>query len=204
MAKTDLHLSSDDYVRVADRIRLFYELFPSGRIMTQLVRRTRREVVVRAAIFRNTAETRPAATGWAAEREGDCDVNTVACLENTETSAVGRALANLGLASSAKQLRDGLMDPRDHPVRTRRATRQTNREVAPTSADPDLQRRADGLMEAMTMLNRAEGLGLSGWKVLVFRNRLMGLDSRGRALDRIARRLRGWLEHRFDRALEPS
>jgi hypothetical protein len=92
-----------EYAPVAERVRLFYERYPSGRIVTELVRKTTREVVFRAAVYRDVGEPDPAATGWACEREGDGDVNTVACLENTETSAVGRALANLGfLAGRAR------------------------------------------------------------------------------------------------------
>ena len=85
MPKIDLRLAGDDYVPVADRIRKFYERFATGRIVTHLVRRTNDGVIVRAEVFRTVAEREPAATGWAAEREGDGDINTVACLENTET-----------------------------------------------------------------------------------------------------------------------
>ena len=60
-------------------------------------------VAERAFVFRSLEEERPSATGLASERIGDGDVNTVACLENTETSAIGRALANLGLTASAQR-----------------------------------------------------------------------------------------------------
>ncbi|HEU4631438.1 MAG TPA: hypothetical protein VFS08_16920 [Gemmatimonadaceae bacterium] len=103
MAKTDLQLPGGDYALVADRITLFYERFPDGRIITELVSRSEREVTFRALVFRTAAEREPAATGWASEREGDGDINTVACLENTETSAIGRALANLGFTASAQR-----------------------------------------------------------------------------------------------------
>lgn len=103
MPKSDLQLAGGDYALVADRITLFYERHPEGRIITELVSRTAEEVIFRAAVYRSPGETDPAATGWASEREGDGDVNTVACLENTETSAIGRALANLGFTASARR-----------------------------------------------------------------------------------------------------
>ncbi|MGH7623380.1 MAG: hypothetical protein ACREMU_13640, partial [Gemmatimonadaceae bacterium] len=88
---------------MARRITLFYERYPAGRIITTLVDRDARTVIFRARIYRGADDVHPAATGWALEREGDGDVNAVACLENTETSAIGRALANLGFTASAER-----------------------------------------------------------------------------------------------------
>src|SRR2546423_13423037 len=65
------------YTPVAERINLFYGAFPAGRIITELVSRTERDVVFRALIYRGPDDRDPAATGWAAEREGDGDVNAV-------------------------------------------------------------------------------------------------------------------------------
>jgi hypothetical protein len=103
VAKGDTGFERDGYAPVADRVALFYERFPMGRIETCLVERSDRGVLFRAAVYRGPEEHRPAATGWAAEREGDGEINTVACLENTETSAVGRALANLGFTASRQR-----------------------------------------------------------------------------------------------------
>src|SRR5690349_22763654 len=91
------------YAPVAERITLFYETFPRGRIITELVSRTEKDVVFRALVYRDASDGDAAATGWAAEREGDGEINTVACLENTETSAIGRALANLGFTASTRR-----------------------------------------------------------------------------------------------------
>src|SRR5881398_2802132 len=91
------------YAPVAERITRFYETFPRGRIITELVSRTERDVVFRAFVYRDASDAEAAATGWAAEREGDGEINSVACLENTETSAIGRALANLGFTASRER-----------------------------------------------------------------------------------------------------
>ena len=103
MSKSDAFFSPDQYATVAERIEQFYSRFPEGRINTELVTRDGGEITFKALVYRTAAETLAAATGWASEREGDGDVNTVACLENTETSAVGRALANLGFTASSKR-----------------------------------------------------------------------------------------------------
>jgi hypothetical protein len=103
MAKSNFGFDPTVYAPVAERIRLFWEAFPDGRITTRLVSRTTQEVVFEARVYRSMTDTRPAATGWAAEREGDGEINAVACLENTETSAVGRALANLGFTAAKER-----------------------------------------------------------------------------------------------------
>src|SRR5204862_2480927 len=83
------------YAPVAERISLFYEAFPRGRIITEMISRTERDVVFRALVYRDTRDAEAAATGWAAEREGGGEGNSVACVENTETAAIGRAVANV-------------------------------------------------------------------------------------------------------------
>ena len=104
MSKTEFGRDDlSDYALVADRITLFYERYPDGRIVTELHSRADREITFRALVYRSAADLQPAATGWASEREGDGEINRVACLENTETSAVGRALANLGFTASSRR-----------------------------------------------------------------------------------------------------
>src|SRR5689334_23854536 len=122
------------YAPVAERISLFYEAFPRGRIVTELISRTERDVVFRASVYRQAGEE-PAATGWASEREGDGEVNTVACLENTETSAIGRALANLGLTGSS--LRPSVEEMlKVSRARARAAREEGMREPIPITVKP--------------------------------------------------------------------
>ena len=195
MAKTDVFFSGDDYAPVADRVRLFYERYPTGRIVTHLVRRTDEGVVFRAEVFRGPTDREPAATGWAAEREGDGDINTVACLENTETSAVGRALANLGLVASKHRPSREEMDKADRGRgRLRIAEQQPRR-----TTDAQMQRRADHATEVLTLLRRAIRLGFSTRKAAVLREHVARPDADVATLVRIDRRLRDWLERRLDR-----
>jgi hypothetical protein len=100
MPKAEFNLSG--YALVAERITEFYEKFENGRIITTLISRDE-TIVFRAEVYRNAGDALPAATGWASEREGDGEINLVACLENSETSAIGRALANLGFTASRKR-----------------------------------------------------------------------------------------------------
>lgn len=103
MPKSDATFDPRAYATVADRITLFYQQFPTGRINTELVARSAEEITFKALVFRQNGDSAAAATGWASERFDDGDVNAVACLENTETSAVGRALANLGFTASPRR-----------------------------------------------------------------------------------------------------
>jgi len=110
MPKTPPTFDLSSYTPVAERIRLFYERFPEGRLVTELVSSEAKEgatvVTFRALAFRGAQDIHPAATGWAAERDDDGEVNAVACVENAETSAIGRALANLGFAASVRPSRE--------------------------------------------------------------------------------------------------
>ena len=195
MPKTDLTFTGDGYTPVADRVRLFYEQHPTGRIITHLVRRTSEEVVFRAEVFRTYSDRHPAATGWATEREGDGDINTVACLENTETSAVGRALANLGLVGSTRRPSREEMDKANRArVRLARVAERPQRAI-----NADMQRRADRATEVLALLNRAARLGLSAEKTRLLRIHVIQHDASTALLARVDRRLRDWMERRLDR-----
>jgi hypothetical protein len=200
MPKSDLTFTTDGYVPVADRVRLFYERYPTGRIVTHLVRRTDEEVVFRAEVFRSPTEREPAATGWAAEREGDGDINTVACLENTETSAVGRALANLGLVASTRRPSRDEMEKAD---RARARLRVVAEQQPRRTTDTHMQRHADQATEAIAVLKRALHLGFSTRRAAVVRDHLTRADADTAMLTRIDRRLRDWLERRLDRVEWP-
>lgn len=86
------------YEPVENRIRSFFDKWPSGRIITDLVESSNEKFIVKAFIYRETTDTLPASTGYAEEKVGSSPVNRNSALENCETSAVGRALANLNFA----------------------------------------------------------------------------------------------------------
>lgn len=89
----------DDYEPVAARLDRWWAAHETGRVLTKLVHADEQTVCVRVEIFRDSDDERPYATGYAEEtREGH--VNRTSALENCETSAVGRALANAGYAGS--------------------------------------------------------------------------------------------------------
>jgi len=185
------------YALVADRITLFYERYPAGRIVTELVSRVDREITFRALVFRGPEDVQPAATGWASEREGDGQINQVACLENTETSAVGRALANLGFTASSRRpsreemekaarQRARLVPPRPAPVEPL-AVRHP-----PLDADP-LQRRANAVYDVLGLIERAEAIGFPERRGATLRAAVGRTDLTPRTVMRLERRIRAWM-----------
>ena len=197
--KHELVLNAGEYAPVADRITLFYSRYPTGRILTRLISQTEREITVQAYVFRSLTEARPSATGLASERVGDGDVNTVACLENTETSAIGRALANLGLTASthrpsreemAKANRDRARRIAEHARRPREPSAHLTSTQSPNRSD--LQSRADRVMDALDLLAQGERAGLSQSRARRLRAALSSTATTHATIERVERVLRAW------------
>lgn len=88
----------NDYEPVAARLARWLESTEGQpRVITHLVHYQENRCVFRAELWVNDVLI---ATGWAEETRGDGNVNRTSHLENCESSAVGRALANAGLAGS--------------------------------------------------------------------------------------------------------
>jgi hypothetical protein len=195
--KYELLFDIGEYAPVADRITLFYARFPMGRITTRLISRTEHEITVQAFVFRSVEEQRPSATGLASERIGDGDVNTVACLENTETSAIGRALANLGLTASPQRPSREEMAKANRERALRVAEASPRRlTTSPSSASIALQRSADRVMDALDLLAVAQRAGLTPCRARRLRETLMRPAVSGATVNRIERMLRSWTASR--------
>jgi hypothetical protein len=198
-----------DYATVAERITLFYERYPTGRILTRLHSRTEREITFRALVFRDSADAKPAATGWASEREGDGEINEVACLENTETSAIGRALANLGFTASSRR------PSREEMEKAQRERFRLTRERQPRSWDastPTVKLEASRALrvvseprsvlssahpvtlDALELLAEAARSGMAGNRVARIEGRLASGRVGIASIERLERALRRWLD----------
>jgi hypothetical protein len=88
----------DDYEPVAVRHSRWLTQHPNGRTITHMVSTPGADIcVIRAELW---LEDVCIATGYAEEVRGAGNVNRTSHVENCETSAVGRALANAGMAGT--------------------------------------------------------------------------------------------------------
>src|SRR3990167_5522662 len=101
-----IQIQGKDYVLVSDRIIFFNENYPDGSIETDLVTDPLSDIiVVKATIYPNGKATSSTDTllierkftGYSQAVKGAGFINKTAALENAETSAVGRALAMMGI-----------------------------------------------------------------------------------------------------------
>ena len=93
----------EDYETVEERLIKFWKDHPDGQIHTKLLEHNSGRFIVEAAIYRTEADARPWTTGLAEETIQGRGVNATSALENCETSAIGRALANAGYATKGKR-----------------------------------------------------------------------------------------------------
>jgi len=92
-----------DYETVEERLIKFWKDHPDGQIHTKLLESQSARFIVEASIYRTEADLRPWTTGLAEETVQGRGVNATSALENCETSAIGRALANAGYATKGKR-----------------------------------------------------------------------------------------------------
>lgn len=137
----------DNYETVEERLVKFWEAHPEGRILTSIHHYDDNKVVIKAEIYFNREDERPVATGYAEEVRGSSPVNKTAHVENADTSAIGRGLANCGFQSKAAPRPS--RQEMDKVKRYSEAPRDYQKPTAPQMYANDEQASIDALVDQL-------------------------------------------------------
>ena len=122
-----------NYEPVEERIARFKADHPNYRVATELTfdgEPGATRWIVKASIWRDAENTgMPDGTGYAFEVDGRGMTQKTAALETCETSAIGRALANLGYAGNRKVTREEMIKPAVAQFEDRVAAAQSEAEL---------------------------------------------------------------------------
>lgn len=93
-----VNIHGKEYKTVAKRVQEFRASYPTWSIMTDVVKIDDEQVLIKAQII--NPESKIIATGHGHELRASSQINRTSYVENAETSAIGRALACLGLGGT--------------------------------------------------------------------------------------------------------
>lgn len=148
-----VQIKGKDYIEVDQRVLAFRELYPDGRIVTQLLSDDGARCVFVANVYDDDSLL---ATGHAFEDRNSGYINKTSYLENAETSAVGRALGFLGIGvigsiASADEVRNAI---------EQQETQSKPRKAKPATIEPknDLERAQLQLVAAEKQYCAANGI----------------------------------------------
>lgn len=124
----------EDYETVEERLIKYWKDNPNGKITTALLEFSPSRFIVRAELFREGGDI-IWATGLAEETVQGRGVNATSALENCETSAIGRALANAGYATKGKRASREEMSKVAAKANTDAVIQQTKAKLAETAKE---------------------------------------------------------------------
>ena len=90
-----INIHGKQYVEVNERIKYFRENYKNWSLTSNIIELTENRCVIQASVLNQ--DNRVIASGTAYEMLGSSFINKTSFIENCETSAWGRALANLGI-----------------------------------------------------------------------------------------------------------
>lgn len=90
-----INIKGKPYVMVNERIKEFREKYEGWSLVTELVSCDENSCIMKASVIDDAGNI--VATGFAQEDRASSTINKTSYVENCETSAWGRALANLGI-----------------------------------------------------------------------------------------------------------
>lgn len=90
-----IDIKGSPYVKVNERLKFFRAFFPGWSLDSEIINMQDGVVTIKAVIRDENGIIK--ASGTAQEKDGTTYINKTSYIENCETSAWGRALANLGI-----------------------------------------------------------------------------------------------------------
>lgn len=93
-----INIHGKDYITVAERLITFHKKYPNSKIETVVDYPDTETVRCKATVWPDTDNQFRCFTGHAEENRKATMINKTSAVENCETSAVGRALAMLGIS----------------------------------------------------------------------------------------------------------
>lgn len=120
---THVDIKGKDYVLVKDRVLAFNESCPNGSIETEIVSSLESQtVIVKAIIIPDVKNPTRRFCDYSQAKIGQGVVNTTSALENASTSAVGRALAYMGIGviesiASADEMNKATNEIKSEPIK---------------------------------------------------------------------------------------
>ena len=147
------NIRGKQYVEVNERIKFFRqeEEYKNWTISTEFTALDAEQCVCKAIVA--DTNQRVIATGHAHEERSASHINKTSYVENCETSAIGRALAMMGIGidtsiASANEVNDAIAKQESEPVKKATKTRKS-------ADEPDLMSKAIGYIKSATDKRKA-------------------------------------------------
>ena len=183
----------DDYVPVNERIDQFYRAHPEGSLQTEIVELTSSRVTVKAYAYRTPDDPRPGVGHSSLDIPGSTPYTRGSEIENTETSAWGRAIAALGF-----EVKRGIAS------REEVSNKQPERKRGPVQAAPSPSASAPATYRRGELLELVQAKGLDRAALEVYAN-LVGIPKGDHAsneqMDALIAAIQG---HGTDEVIEPA
>ena len=156
-----VNIRGKSYVEVKERVKYFRqeEKFEGWTIATDFPLLDSDQCVCKATVADVTG--RVIATGHAHELQANGNINKTSYIENCETSAVGRALAIMGIGvddsmASAGEVADAIAQQESPPAKKAAAPKKAPAKVAaPGAHDPELMSKAIDYIKSQTDKQKA-------------------------------------------------
>jgi hypothetical protein len=114
-----INIKGKEYVEVNERLKYFRANYPKHSLTSEVIEKTDTSILILATI--RDEKERAIATGMAEEIKGSTFINKTSYVENCETSAWGRALANFGIGletavASADEIQNAISNNNNTPI----------------------------------------------------------------------------------------